>query len=89
MNLEVTPRKEIKMFDAEEFEQAWINVCVHNKWSEINHPGIYVYSNRLEIESFGGIPKAITKEQFLKGKSEPANKQLFDVFRLCNFAEES
>ena len=89
VSLETTPRKEIKMFDTEAFEQAWINACVHNKWSESNHPGIYVYSNRLEIESFGGIPKVLTKEQFLKGKSEPVNKQLFDIFRSCNFAEES
>ncbi len=89
ISLETTPRKEIKMFDTEAFEQAWINACVHNKWSESNHPGIYVYNNRLEIESFGGIPKVLTKEQFLKGKSEPVNKELFDVFRSCNFAEES
>lgn len=89
INLETTPRKEIKMFDTEAFEQAWINACVHNKWSESNHPGIYVYNNRLEIESFGGIPKVLTKEQFLRGKSEPVNKQLFDIFRACNFAEES
>ena len=40
VNLETTPRKEIKMFDTEAFEQAWINACVHNKWSESNHPGI-------------------------------------------------
>ncbi|MCQ2086844.1 MAG: putative DNA binding domain-containing protein [Bacilli bacterium] len=89
VNLETTPRKEIKMFDTEAFEQAWINACVHNKWSESNHPGIYVYNNRIEIESFGGIPKVLTKEQFIKGKSEPVNKQLFDIFRACNFAEES
>ena len=68
INLETTPRKEIKMFDTEAFEQAWINACVHNKWSESNHPGIYVYRDRLEIESFGGIPKTLTKEQFLSGK---------------------
>lgn len=89
INLETTPRKEIKMFDTEAFEQAWINACVHNKWSESNHPSIYVYRDRLEIESFGGIPKTLTKEQFLRGKSEPVNKQLFDIFRTCNFAEES
>lgn len=89
VNLETTPRKEIKMFDTEAFEQAWINACVHNKWSESNHPGIYVFNDRLEIESFGGIPRVLTKEQFLKGKSEPVNKQLFDIFRACNFAEES
>ncbi len=89
VNLDTTPRKELKMFDTEAFEQAWINACVHNKWSESNHPGIYVFNDRLEIESFGGIPRVLTKEQFLKGKSEPVNKQLFDIFRACNFAEES
>ena len=36
-----------------------------------------------------GIPSVLTKEQFLRGKSEPVNKQLFDIFRACNFAEES
>lgn len=89
VNLESTPRKEKKMFDTVAFEQAWINACVHNKWSESNHPGIYIYNNRMEIESFGGIPKALTKEQFIKGKSEPVNKELFNIFRACNFSEES
>ncbi len=89
VNLETTPRKEIKMFDTVAFEQAWINACVHNKWSDSDHPGIYVYSDRMEIESAGGIPRTLTKEQFLKGKSDPVNKQLFDIFRACNFAEES
>lgn len=89
IDLSSTPRKEQKLFDTEAFEQAWINACVHNKWSESNHPGIYIYSDRIEIESFGGIPKVLTKEQFLKGKSEPVNKELFSIFRACHFAEES
>lgn len=84
-----TPRKEKKMFDGEAFEQAWINACVHNKWSESDHPGIYIYPDRMEIESYGGLPKALTKEQFLKGKSEPVNKELFSIFRSCGFSEES
>lgn len=89
VDLSTTPRKEIKLFDTEAFEQAWINACVHNKWAESNHPGIYLYSDRIEIESFGGLPKRLTKEQFLKGKSEPVNEELFSVFRACGFAEES
>lgn len=36
-----------------------------------------------------GIPSVLTKEQFLRGKSEPVNKELFDIFRACDFAEES
>ena len=89
VDVTTTQRKERKMFDTEAFEQAWINACVHNKWSESNHPGIYVYSDRLEIESFCGIPSVLTKEKFLRGKTEPVNKELFDIFRACNFAEES
>lgn len=84
-----TPRKERKLFDQEAFEQAWINACVHNKWSKSDHPGIYIYSDRIDIESFGGIPKVLTKEQFIKGKSAPVNKRLFDIFKSCHFAEES
>lgn len=89
VDISSTPRKETKMFDPEAFEQAWINACVHNRWSDSDHPGIYIYSDRIEIESFGGLPKALTKEQFLKGKSEPVNKELFSIFRACGFAEES
>lgn len=89
VDISSTPRKETKMFDPEAFEQAWINACVHNKWSDSDHPGIYIYSDRMEIESFGGLPKTLTKEQFLKGKSEPVNKELFSIFRACGFAEES
>ena len=85
----ILPRKEQKMFDQEAFEQAWINACVHNKWSVSDHPGIYIYSDRLEIESYGGIPRTLTKEEFLKGKSDPVNKRLFDIFAKCRFAEES
>lgn len=83
------PRKERKLFDQEAFDQAWINACVHNKWAESDHPGIYIYKDRIDIESFGGIPKALTKEQFIKGKSAPVNKRLFDIFKSCHFAEES
>ena len=85
----VTPRLEKKMFDPGAFEQAWVNACVHNKWAVSNHPGVYIYEDRLVIESQGGIPKTLTKEKFLKGVSEPVNKALMDIFIKCDFCEES
>ena len=85
----VTPRLEKKMFDPDAFEQAWVNACVHNKWAVSNHPGVYIYEDRLVIESQGGIPKSLTKEKFLKGVSEPVNKALMDIFIKCDFCEES
>lgn len=77
------------MFDPDAFEQAWVNACVHNKWAVSNHPGVYIYEDRLVIESQGGIPKSLTKEKFLKGVSEPVNKALMDIFIKCDFCEES
>lgn len=87
----VTPRIEKKMFDSDAFEQAWVNACVrvHNKWAESNHPGVYIYEDRLVIESQGGISKTLTKDKFLKGVSEHVNKALMDIFIRCNFCEES
>ncbi len=77
------------MFDPDAFEQAWVNACVHNKWAESNHPGVYIYDDRLVIESQGGIPRSLTKEKFLKGISEPVNKALMDIFIKCGFCEQS
>lgn len=33
-----------------------------------------------------GVPSVLTKEQLLHGKSKPVNKELFDIFRACDFA---
>ena len=82
-------RKEKMIFNNEAFEQAWFNACVHNKWCESNNPGIYIFSNRLEIESRGSIPEKMTKEDFYRGVSNPVNKKLFDIFKTCGFGEES
>ena len=85
----VRPRREKKMFNFDAFLEAWYNACAHNRWDKSQNPGIYVYSDRLEIESYGGIPNSLSKSQFLKGKSRPVNERLFDIFKTCNFVEES
>lgn len=82
-------RKEKKRFDDEAFEQAWFNACVHNRWDKSNNPCIYVYEDRIEIESYGGIPRSLTLNEFLSGTSRPVNDKLFKIFRICGFGEES
>ena len=89
VDTKVRPRKEKPMFNMDAFKEAWYNACVHYKWSEANNPGIYVYADRLEIESFGGIPSDLSKRQFLLGVSKPVNKRLFEIFKTCGFVEES
>ena len=89
VDTKVRPRIEKDMFDFEAFKEAWYNACVHYKWSEASNPGVYVYSDRLEIESFGGIPRNLTKTKFLQGVSKPVNDKLFAIFKTCGFVEES
>ncbi len=41
------------------------------------------------IVSYGGIPKNLTKEEFLSGKTEPVNKELMKIFLQCGIVEHS
>lgn len=89
VDLSVRPRIEKRMFNAEAFKEAWINACVHNKWSEQLCPAVYWFEDRLEIVSYGGLPKNLTKEEFLEGKTEPVNKALMKIFLQCGIVEHS
>lgn len=60
----IRPRLEKPMFDMNAFKEAWYNACVHYKWSDGQNPGIYIYSDRLVIESFGECLKILQKNNF-------------------------
>lgn len=89
VDLSYSPRKEKKMFNNEVLKEAWTNACVHNAWWEGNTPAIYWFEDRLEVVSYGGIPKSLTKEQFLQGSSDPVNKELMKIFLQCGIVEQS
>ena len=89
IDVSVRPRREQRLFGSEAFKEAWINACVHNKWSEELAPAVYWFEDRLEIVSYGGIPKNLTKEEFLSGKTEPVNKELMKIFLQCGIVEHS
>jgi len=89
VDVSVRPRMERKKFSGEAFEEAWVNACVHNKWIEGIPPAVYIFEDRLEIVSYGGIPKGLTKEDFLAGKTAPVNKELMNIFLQCGVVEQS
>ena len=60
-------RKETPLLDYESFREAWINACLHNSWSEMLPPSVFVYDDRMEIVSYGGLPFGLSKEGFFKG----------------------
>ena len=82
-------RMESQLFDMQSFREAWINAVVHNSWTEGIPPSIYVYDNRLEVVSYGGLPFGLTEEGFFAGTSKPVNRRLFNIFITCDFSEQS
>lgn len=82
-------RSEKPLFDYPSFREAWINACVHNDWNNALPPAIYVYDDRMEIVSYGGLPFSLTMDGFFRGTSIPVNKSLLMIFIAAGFAEQS
>ena len=89
VSLESGTRKETSLFDYNSFREAWINACVHNNWNEMLPPSIYIYDDRIEVVSYGGLPYKLSKEGFFAGRSVPVNERLFRIFIACDFSEQS
>lgn len=82
-------RKEIPLFDMHAFEEAWTNACLHNKWIKNIPPAIYVFSDRIEIVSTGGLPFDFSEEDFYKGVSHPVNIGLQKVMGQLGLVEQT
>lgn len=82
-------RTDTHLFDNEAFQEAWKNACVHNSWIDMVPPAIYIYSNRLEIVSYGGLPYGLTLDEFYDGTSRPINKGLWSIFNSAEYAEQT
>lgn len=82
-------RKEVKLFDTHAFEKAWSNACIHNKWIRNVPPAIYIFDNRIEIISTGGLPFDYTKDEFYSGISRPVNSSLFKIMGQLNLIEQT
>ena len=82
-------RTETPLFDLQSFREAWINACVHNTWTEKIPPAVYIYDDRIEVVSYGGLPYGLSEEGFFAGISRPVNNRLFNIFITCGFSEQS
>lgn len=82
-------RKETKLFNVRAFEEAWTNACLHNKWIRNVPPAIYIFDDRIEIISTGGLPFDFSKDDFFRGVSHPVNHGLFKIMGQLGFAEQT
>lgn len=82
-------RKETALFDLECFDEAWTNACLHNRWIKNIPPAVYIFSDRIEIVSTGGLPYDFTKEEFFSGISHPVNLSLQKIMGQLNMVEQT
>jgi predicted HTH transcriptional regulator len=82
-------RMEEKLFDMASFKEAWLNACIHTKWDKGNPPAVYIFSDRIEIISTGGLPVDLNREEFYKGISKPVNSKLQKIFGQLGYVEQT
>ena len=89
VDLSTGKRVEVDLFNIEVFRESWINACVHNSWKDMLPPSVFIFDDRIEIQSYGGIPFTLSIDEFYSGKSKPVNRALFNIFSLVDYTEQS
>ncbi|MCR4593919.1 MAG: putative DNA binding domain-containing protein [Clostridiales bacterium] len=82
-------RKEMFLFNTECFDEAWTNACLHNRWIKNIPPAVYIFSDRIEIISNGGLPFDLSKEEFFAGISHPVNLSLQKIMGQLGMVEQT
>lgn len=82
-------RKETPLFDIKCFAEAWNNACLHNKWIKNVPPAIYIFDDRIEIISTGGLPFDFPEKDFYAGVSRPTNIGLQKIMGQLNLIEQA
>lgn len=65
------------------------NALAHNDWLSGGVPSVYVYEDRIEVISYGGLPFGQTRENFYKGISKPRSEGFIRILRDLDFAERT
>lgn len=80
-------REDKPMWDRLAVREAVINAIVHNDYTNEVPPKFEIFSDRLEITSYGTIPMGLSEDEFFSGVSLPRNKELMRVFRDVEMVE--
>ena len=80
-------RVDTPMWDKLAVREAVINAIVHNDYTNEVAPKFEIFSDRLEVTSYGTIPVGLSKDEFFSGVSIPRNKELMRVFRDVEMVE--
>ena len=82
-------RQEQPLFDLRCFDEAWTNACLHNKWIKNVPPAIYIFDDRIETISTGGLAYDYSKDEFFAGVSRPINIGLQKIMGQLGLIEQT
>lgn len=77
------------LFDKDAFREVWFNACLHNNWVDGTPPAIYIFTDRIEIISTGGLPANLSIDDFFRGVSKPVNDELAKLFIRLDLMEQT
>jgi len=80
-------RLERNMIDPTALREAVINAFVHNDYSREVMPSFFIFSDRLVIQSYGGLVEGLSQEDFFAGLSMPRNRELMRIFKDLELVE--
>ena len=83
-----TERKTVELIPEAAYREAVANVLIHREWNINSHIRIAMFKDRIEINSPGGLPKGITRDEYLRGGiSYLRNPILGNVFFRMHYIE--
>jgi predicted HTH transcriptional regulator len=77
-----------RLWNAVALREAIINAVIHNDYTREIPPKFEIFSDRLEITSYGGLFEGMTQEDFFDGLSLPRNKELMRVYKDLGMVEQ-
>ena len=69
-------------------KEAVVNAIVHTDYSFEVPPVVELFSDRITITSYGGLPKGLSYENFIRCRSMPRNRELMRVFKDLELVEQ-
>ena len=81
-------RLERQMVGELALKEAVINAIVHNDYSREVPPVVEIFSDRITITSYGGLPQGLSRENFFRCRSMPRNRELMRVFKDVDLVEQ-
>ena len=83
------PRRiEKKLVEPVPLREALVNMVVHNDYTRGYTPVVGIFSNRIDLTSYGGLVPGQDEDDFFAGVSMPRNRELMRIFKDLHLVEQ-